>query len=84
MANSASSARVLAAEAASALRRRLTPFRTGWNPVPYSYYSGVRVEELIEQLLLPSLGKVAREIFLDAVADERRQFIKNLAVDLLA
>src|SRR3984893_16411237 len=65
------------------LRRRLTPFRTGWNPDPYSYYRGVRVEKLIEQLLQPSLGKVAREIFLDSLADERRQFLKNLVVDLL-
>jgi len=38
---------------------------------------------LIKQLLLPDLGKVAREIFLDMVADGRRQFLKNLIVDPL-
>jgi hypothetical protein len=38
---------------------------------------------LIKQFLLPDLGQVAREIFLDTVTDGRRKFIENLLVDFL-
>jgi hypothetical protein len=37
---------------------------------------------LIEQLLLPKPGKVAREILPDPIAGSRRQLLKNLVVDL--